>query len=75
MALTEYSDQVSFIRRWMKEGRCRRIGTWSNGIHQGDIWCGTFGNWRIHYETLGRMLRVGSFRVSISPENSMEAEG
>jgi hypothetical protein len=66
MALLTYQSQVDFIKRWMSEGHCERVGTWQNGSHSGDMWMGSHVGYHIHFKTLGRMLQVGSFRVSIA---------
>lgn len=63
MALITYDAQVKAIKRWMKEGLCRKIGTWRRGLAYGDIWAGEGYGYRWNYETCERMLVPGSFRV------------
>lgn len=64
MALTTYPQQVDALKRWMREGLCRKIGTWTRGLAHGDLWVGEGYGYRWHFETVDRLLVPGSFRVT-----------
>jgi hypothetical protein len=64
-ALTQYQDQVSFAKRWIKSGDITEAGTWQQGLAWGKMWGGTVCGYHVQLKTIGNgpMMRAGSFAV------------
>lgn len=71
--MMDYSSQVSFLTRYIRDGHVHRVGTWTRGSRFGAIWCGLAYGYKIRFDTEGQNLVAGSFRVEYVGKENMEA--